>query len=251
MGRLKHILIILMLSQFSDSKTEVPEELNWYRQIELNLTDSFIMDGKDIPSNIRDWPIIKQEVLSEGKSGLFFMRMSNRLALVPRFPVISCFENTSARKHNGSRVIAISRDPVKQENQTGRYALLQTSDPESVWVTWLAEEDARTLFKSLDDFNPSIQPLPFPEVRDRENSERLAAEREQKAIQQIVKERDFRENNRKPTSVGREGKKQQNPSDGNETDKESFNLSIWVILSVVAGILMVWLLSLMRKKSSS
>lgn len=155
MGGLKKILFVLLFSWCLASGAETSEELNWYRQIGLNLTDSFIVSGLGIPNDIRDWPIMKQEVLRSGETGLFFMKMTNRLALVPQFPIISCFDRTSARKHNGSKAIAVSRNPAIRENRIGRYAIFQTSDPASVWATWLAEEEAQILFKSLDDFDPS------------------------------------------------------------------------------------------------
>ena len=252
MGGLKYFIIISFLLKLpAHSRVEVSAELNWYRQIGLNLTDSFVVVGKPIPDDIRDWPIMKQEVLKSGESGLYFMKTTNRLAFVPKFPVISCFDKTYARKHNGSRVLAVSRTPVTQENQMGRYVILQTSDPESVWATWLEEEDAQILFKSLGDFDPSIQPMPFPEVGDRENSERLADEREKKAIQQIVKEEDFRENSRKPTSGEKEGKTKLNSSDGDETARSKFNSSIWIIGSVFFGVLIVGIWRLTRKPTSS
>lgn len=250
MGRLIKIILAFLFSHHVASAAEVPEELNWYRQIELNLTDSFIVLGKDIPNEIRDWPIIKQQVLRSGGSGLFFMKMTNRLALVPEFPVITCFKNTSAQKHNGSKVIAVSRTPVTLENQTGRYAILQTSEPDYVCTTWLDEVDAKTLFKSLGDFDPSIQPLPFPEVRDRENSERSAAEREQKAIGQIANAKKLQKNNRKPDSFERDSKRKMNSSDEEDTGKFKTDFSVWIIGSVLFCVLLVGIWKLKRKQRS-
>lgn len=250
MGGLRNIFFVILLSQYANSMVEVTEEFSWYRQIGLNLTDSFIADGKEIPNDLREWPLIKKEILTAGKSGLFFMKKTNRLALVPEFPVISCFNQTYAKKHNGSKIIAVSRTALIDGNRIGRYAILQTSDLESVWATWLAEDDAQILFKSLGDFEPSKEPLPFPEVEDRENSERLAAESEEKAIRQIVKEKDLRESSRKPTSGEREKRKIPNSSGEVKSGRDKFNSFIWLILSVFLAISLLSIWRITKKHSS-
>jgi len=160
------------------------------------------------------------------------------LALVSDFPVISCFENTSARVHNGSKIIAVSRIPETLHDRNGRYALMQTSDPSAVWATWLDEEDAQTLFRSLGNFNPSKQPLLFPEVQERENNERLAEEREQKAIQEIIRQRNRRENKKPPVPGDMENPG--NLKNPENSDQGYSVLQIWVAIPIFAGILMLW-----------
>jgi hypothetical protein len=114
------------------------------------------------------------------------MEMMNELALVPEYPVLSGLERTAVRQHIGSRIIAISRMPIAtSEKEIGRYLILQTLNPASVWATWLAEEDAQRIFAVLHGFDPSKEPLLYPELEDRKKDEKTAMKRENDALKDL------------------------------------------------------------------
>jgi len=116
----------------------------------MDLTDSFVAKGKEIPSDPSEWPIVQRHISPNVEKGSKFMVVVNNLALLPGHPLINCLEEiSSAAQHNGSRIIAVSRTPVSLEGNAGRYAILQIPEPPSVWATWIKEEDAQIIFRSL------------------------------------------------------------------------------------------------------
>lgn len=242
MGRLIFLFFILMnlISAESDYKSEFV----WYRQIELNLTDSYLLKGEKIPTNHREWPIIKDFILVEGSSSVHYMKMTNRLALVPGFPVVSEFSEKTEKKISGSRVIAVSRSPVALDRNPGRYVILVKPNSKSVWATWFTEDDAKILFESLGGFDPSKEPILFPEVDERIESERLAAEREQKEIQKIIAEQ----------LSAREGKRSSGKSDPVEesvvTAAQPARSIWWSVASVTFVLIALITVALVRRKQS-
>lgn len=232
-------MVFFVFVQFIYGKTEVSEEFNWFRQIGLDLTDSFVLRSKDIPADVSEWPLVKNHVLPAGPTGLHYMLKTNRLAIVPGYPALSGLEGTGAWNHNGSRLIAVSRTPVLSEARTGRYVILQTFDPDSVWATWLAEEDAQRIFGILGGFDPAREPLLFPEVEERREAERLAKVREEKAVREMI--------------AAREAKKQQEGGSKDRSASESKadnqpNLFFWV-LGLCSILLLASLLRIVGRKN--
>ena len=220
MGRLIYIyLISLAFSVKAFALSQVSEEFSNYQQIAMDLHDLVVSDGA-IPADHREWLLLQQLTDPNYSKGSNIMAMMNKLALVPGYPVISGLEGTGARDHNGSRLIAVSRNPVLIDDRAGRYVILQTFDPDSVWATWIAEEHILRIFKTLNEFDPVGEPLLFPEVEKRKEAERSAKEREDKLLKEMIKER---ETEKKERSWKRQG-------DGNVDVPERVSPKSWLVL---------------------
>ncbi len=165
-------LIILLFTQSVSARVEMSGQFSTFRQIGMDLHCSFIEEGEDIPSDPREWPMVQRHLSQPGysaRSVLNFMRVMNNLVLVPEYPVIPDFSGSGdMAKHNGSRLIAISRkshnEMERLDKSRGRYVIFQTNDPPSVWTTWIKESDAQIILRNIDDFDPAKAPLLFPEA---------------------------------------------------------------------------------------
>lgn len=195
MGKLvKYLFVIFAFVAFSFGRSEVSEQFVNYSQIAMDLNDSFLSENREIPSDPRDWPMVQRHISKELSSTANFMRVMNHLVLVPNSPTISCFGKVGrASQHDGSRIIALSRNMVRRESGDGRYVILQTQDPPSVWATWLREEDAAVLFQSLGGFDPAQEPILFPEITATAKAERDAERAEYEAGLEHIREREARQ----------------------------------------------------------
>lgn len=246
MGRLIYILFLLIqFSQSALARSEATEDFSNYRQIAMDLDAYVSFEKFEIPKDATKWPMVSRITSPENSKSSRMMAMLNKLALVPGYPTINCFEKTYAREHNGSKVIAVSRVAVNWANKTGRYVIFQTFDPDSVWATWLSEEDAKTLFTSLGGFEPSKEPLLFPEIEKQVEIERIATERDRNERQKMAEDQLAAREAKRPDMKGkpREGV-------GKHSTTKAHHLW-WSVAAATFLIMALAFLSLLRRKKSS
>lgn len=246
MGRLIYIFLLLIhFSQSSLALSEVTENFSNYRQIAMDLDAYVSFEKSEIPKDAKKWPMVGRITSPENLKSSRMMAMMNKLALVPGYPAINCFEKTEARVHNGSKVIAISRTAESWEKKIGRYVIFQTFDPPSVWATWLSEEDAKTLFASLGGFDPSKEPLLFPEIEKQVEFERIANERDRNERQKMAEDQLAAREAKRPDLKGQ-------PREGVGKHSTTKAHQLWWSVAAAAFLIMALaFLSLLRRKKSS
>lgn len=174
------------------AKTSISPEMNACRQIELMVGIEFLAKGKDIPITWGEIPTIQRmrnETQGEyvDTSSINLLRHLNSFAIVPHAPVIVS-EPGISKKRAAKRLFAISRDKnlasedASGQAEGGRYAVLLSNDGNATEPHWIPESEANIILSQFKEFDPSNQPLPFPDIV---RISKLSEERKQKSLQVI------------------------------------------------------------------
>lgn len=166
---------------------EFTEMLSTVRNIEGGLYEGYLQTGKALPVSLEKIDLIREIVERKPSAGNLF----NEMVLIPGAPTIQRAPDIQ-RSHFGWRIFAIGRT-VNTENETrrspdgqgvpGRYSVWISPDGTYCSPGWTPETEVQAVFKQIGGFDPSSQPLAFP------NAERRVAADQ---ARRITEDREFR-----------------------------------------------------------
>lgn len=140
------------------------------RDISMSLQSEFLGKGHKLPVSLGDLDLLQEIVSRDPRYG----ELLNRMAVVPDAPVVMNAEGIR-RDHVAMRIFAIEREtnsdyaPHSEAGtpQVGRYSLWISQDGNYAAPAWILETEAQAIFNQLEGFDPSSQPLAFPDAERR------------------------------------------------------------------------------------
>lgn len=240
------IIIFLTLSYATGSSKaggDVSPMLSICRNIELGLHPEFLATGRKLPENLNEIELLRDDVRRNPQAGMLL----NEMAIVPGAPTISKAPGIP-RNRLLWRIFAIGRTvnvdygtlkTTTEERMPGRYSVWISPDGTYCAPGWTPELTVQAVFKQIGGFDPSAQPLPFPDAERRIGvirTQKIAEDREFKRLYDQRTEK--RKRTGKPRIIG-------------SVESENTVLRWMIRLLIPLGLFLVaarWFLHRIRKK---
>lgn len=226
------ILIFIIISIRLEGGGMVTEMLTMVRNIEGGLHEEFLTKGRPLPDSLGKIELLNEIVRRNPNSGMLI----NQMAVVPGTPQIIKSEGTSHRRSDW-RIFAIGRITNKdyapegkndQDFSLGRYSVWITKEGTHAAAIWIPETEVQAIFKQIGAFDPSAQPVPFPEA-------------EEMVSEKMARERNLREKMRMDYEKAEKRIPKKLSVDDKAINQSKVRVLILLILGAPAMLLLVWL----------
>lgn len=224
--------VFIPLSGCSKDEARFSDMLIMVRSIEIGLHEQYLVNGKPLPSSLNEIDFLKEIAARSPAEGMLF----NEMAVVTGAPKI--IEETGIRRdHINWRLFAIGRevntDKVSFKGadgnpMPGRYSVWISPDGTYCSPGWIPETEVQAALKQIGGFDPTTQPLAFPDAaeRVRENIER------KRKLREGIREDLERAGRRSPKERSTDGSA---PAAGNSGRLR------WLLIGIVTLALLLWL----------
>jgi len=193
--------LLIFLSVFiplivcSKDEGRFSEMLIMARNIEIGLHEQFLVDKKPLPSSLNEIEFLNEIATRNPAMGMLF----NEMSVVPDVPAIIEAPDIS-RDHFNWRIFAIGRT-VNTDHQSykgadgkdmpGRYSVWISPDGTYYSPGWIPEMEVQAVFKQIGGFDPSGQPVAFPEaakmVREKKQRDKIIKQEMREAYERQMK----------------------------------------------------------------
>ncbi len=168
---MKKYIFILLVSLLPSSLRAgglATEMLSMCRNIAGGLHEEYLSKGKQPPSSLNEIELLKEIITRSPHAGV----MINEMTVVPGTPVISPGPGIDHLR-SGWRLYAIGRTinddyalagTDDRDESIGRYSIWITDDNNHAAATWIPEIEVQAVLKQIGGYDPSSQPLTFPDA---------------------------------------------------------------------------------------
>lgn len=193
----------------------------------MALDIEYVSKGRDLPSSFGEMKLLREMVDEQPE----LADLTNTMALVPNCPEIVQQIGISRERAN-RKLFAVGRktnhDYASKHDIEGRYTIWISGKGNYSYASWVSETELQIILKQIGGFDPSTQPLAFPDAADRSREEEERKEKIQAK---------FRENSER---VGRKSPKGR-LADGGAPDAGMSGRLQWLFIGLPILALLLWL----------